>query len=324
MGIRAREVLTGDLPDPFTSGWLGHPRLWFYLQAGALRVFGDNPRVCGLCPLCSGQQPSPLSTCSRASRSGVASRLPPQRFSPPTTCTSTSAGSVSTTSPTRSSPCWASRPSSKPAAGGRRIFFALAGVLLGLDQHSLLRGRLAPLVLLGVLTHMALWQRRRLVSIARFLPLLVLGFFVALGPLIRLPLLHWSDFTARLAIEGVFGSGWYHDRVVEGSSPVAVLAGQMWHGFEAFGFLDERGPTYNVGMPILDPFSTALFVAGVGILVMRIRSAPVAVVLLWLLGAAIGTALLVGGPGSEHYVTVAPVICLVIAVAIDTVAAASS
>jgi hypothetical protein len=179
---------------------------------------------------------------------------------------------------------------------------------------------MAPLVLLGVLVHMALFQRRRLASISRFLPLLGLGFFVALGPLIRLPLLHWPNFTARLATEGVFESGWYHDRVAAGSSPLDVLATQAWHGIGAFGFLDDRNPTYNLAMPILDPFSTAFFVAGVGVLLWGIRTSAAAVVLLWLLGAATGSALLVGGPGSEHYVTVAPVICLVIAVAVDTVA----
>jgi hypothetical protein len=143
---------------------------------------------------------------------------------------------------------------------------------------------------------------------------------VGLGPLIRLPLLHWPDYTARLAVEGIFESGWFHDQVAAGSSPLAVLAGQVRRGFGAFGFVEERGPHYNLGMPILDPFSTTLFVAGVGVLMVQIRRPAAAVVLLWLLGAAAGTALLVGGPGSEHYVTVAPVVCLAIAVAIDTLA----
>jgi len=42
MGLEARDVLDGAMRDPFTTGWLSHPTLWFYVQAASLRVFGDS------------------------------------------------------------------------------------------------------------------------------------------------------------------------------------------------------------------------------------------------------------------------------------------
>ncbi|MFL5802678.1 MAG: ArnT family glycosyltransferase, partial [Roseiflexaceae bacterium] len=42
MGMMARDVLRGQLISPFSTGWLSHPTLWFFMQALALRVFGNN------------------------------------------------------------------------------------------------------------------------------------------------------------------------------------------------------------------------------------------------------------------------------------------
>lgn len=42
MGLLARAVLRGELREPFVTGFLGHPTLWFFMQALALRLFGDT------------------------------------------------------------------------------------------------------------------------------------------------------------------------------------------------------------------------------------------------------------------------------------------
>ena len=42
VGLEARDVLDGVVRDPFTTGWMSHPTLWFYVQAASLRVFGDS------------------------------------------------------------------------------------------------------------------------------------------------------------------------------------------------------------------------------------------------------------------------------------------
>jgi hypothetical protein len=46
MGLQARAVLEGRLRDPFTSGWLSHPTLWFYVQAASLRVCSTGSSDC--------------------------------------------------------------------------------------------------------------------------------------------------------------------------------------------------------------------------------------------------------------------------------------
>jgi hypothetical protein len=41
-GLAAREVIAGRLKDPFGTAFQAHPNLWIFLQAGVMRVFGDD------------------------------------------------------------------------------------------------------------------------------------------------------------------------------------------------------------------------------------------------------------------------------------------
>ena len=113
---------------------------------------------------------------------------------------------------------------------------------------------------------------------------------IGLGPLIRLPLFHWPDFTARLAVEGIFHPGWYHDRVAGGASPVDVLATQAWRSLGAFGWVRDVTSHYNQGMSLLDPVSACIFAVGVVVIVIRFRRPESVLVPAWLLITVIASA----------------------------------
>ena len=41
-GSSALDVIAGRLTNPFSTGWMGHPTMWFFMQAEFMRVFGDD------------------------------------------------------------------------------------------------------------------------------------------------------------------------------------------------------------------------------------------------------------------------------------------
>jgi 4-amino-4-deoxy-L-arabinose transferase-like glycosyltransferase len=319
MGMEARAVIGGALRDPFTTGWFGHPTLWFFLQAGSLRVFGEG--VLGLRLLSALLGTATVPALYLFARRPFGARV----------ALSASALLAVYHFHIHFSRLGLNNVADPPVAllafafffeGCRRrspLLLALSGIFLGVDQHLYFAGRLGPLLIVAVIGQQAVFHRQRLLGTARFLPLLVLGFFVGFGPLIRVPLFHWPDFNARVATEGIFQNGWYHDRIADGASPLSVLAAQAWDGIGGYGFLNDRGPHYNPGMPLLDPVSNGFFIVGVLVLALRFRRSEPVLVLGWLLAVAVASALVVSSPGSPHYVTAAPAICLAVAVGLDAI-----
>jgi 4-amino-4-deoxy-L-arabinose transferase-like glycosyltransferase len=312
MGTFARSVIGGELRDPFTTGWFSHPTLWFFLQAGSLRVFGDT--IFGLRMLSAligtATVPALYLFARRACGRRVAvlaaallalyhfhvhfSRIGMNNVADPLF------GLLAFTALLR-------------AYETRSPFhFALGGVLLGVSQHFYLGTRLLPIVFAALVLHQLVVARAKVRSTRGGLALTLLGFAVGFGPGLRVPLLHWSDYTARLAIPGAFA----------GSVPLHSFVGQARRSFGAFTFTPDAGPFYQPGMPLLDPVSSFFFVAGVALLVLRWQRPESALLLAWLIGTCVfGGILLSSPPQSQRYVTTAPVICLVIAIALERAAA---
>jgi hypothetical protein len=71
-------------------------------------------------------------------------------------------------------------------------------------------------------------------------------------------------------------------------------------------------------MPLLDPVSSALFLVGLAVVLYEWRRIESALLLAWLLIALVfGGVLLVNPPEVQRFVTLAPLLCLLIAVGID-------
>jgi 4-amino-4-deoxy-L-arabinose transferase-like glycosyltransferase len=322
MGAQARAVLDGGLQDAFTTGWLSHPTLWSYVQAGGLSVFGDGVVGLRMVSALFGAATIPALYLFARRPFGVrialaaASLLALYHFH--IHFSRIGLNNVA-------DPFFALLAYTCLLEGLRRrspLLLGSSGLLLGVDQHFYFAARLAPFVVLAVVLHRAALERRRFADLARHLPLLALGFVVGVGPLVRVPLFHWPDFTARLATNGIFQTGWYHERVAGGDSPGMVIASQLRHSLGAFGYTRDVAAQYDPGMSLLDPVSAGLFVGGVVLLALRIRRSESVLVLSWLLATVIASALVVSTPESEHYVTAAPAICLTVACGLDGLRAA--
>jgi hypothetical protein len=150
------------------------------------------------------------------------------------------------------------------------------------------------------------------------LALLALAFLVGIGPLARFFLTHRDDFTARLAMVGIFESGWFGEQRAQGLSTFTILLNQVRDAFGAYIFQPDRSAWYDPRIPLLDRASAVLFVFGLTIAFSRWRRMEMVLLLAWIVGAAIfGGVLLKNTPESPRFVTTAPALCLFIALAIE-------
>jgi len=318
MGVIARAVLRGEMRDPFATAWLSHPTLWFFVQACSLWIFGDN--VWGLRMLSALIGTATIPALYLFARPlygrpvGLAatallatyhfhihfSRLAVNNIVDPLLALLSFAAFFNG----RRTSSWFS--------------FALAGVLLGLGQHFYMGGRLTPLVVLALLLHAWLLDRHWLLNMRWRLALLGIGFVLAFGPLLRFFLLNHTAFTARLAAVGIFQTGWFAQQQAQGMSTIAILLHQTRDAFGAFTFQPDRSTWYDPHIPLLDRASAVLFVFGLAITISRWRRMEMVVLIAWLVGAAVfGGVLLKNTPESPRYVTTAPALCLLIALALE-------
>lgn len=323
MGMMARDVLSGVVRDPFVTGWLSHPTLWFFMQSLALRVFGNN--VFGLRML------SALIGTATVPALYFFSR---PLYGRPIALTAAALLAVYHMHIHFSrialnnivDPLLVVIAFAAFLHGYRNLApfsFALSGVALGLAQHFYMGARLAPLVLLVVLAHQFLLARARVFAVLRQLPLMALGFVLGFGPLLRYFLLHPNDFTARLAIVSIFSNDWIPARQAEGLSLLQILLIQARGAIGGFIYEPDHSAFYDPQMPLLDRTSAILFILGLTLVIHRWRRIESALLLAWVLGVTIfGGMLLIDPPQSARYVIAAPAMCLLIALALTQIAAA--
>jgi 4-amino-4-deoxy-L-arabinose transferase-like glycosyltransferase len=303
--------------DPFATGWLSHPTLWFFLQAGSLTLFGDD--VAGMRTLSALLGTATVPAVYLLGRAGwgrdvglVAaalltayhlhlhySRIALNNVADPLFVV---LGFAALLHGLRS---------------GSALSFAASGVALGLAQHFYFGARFAPLVALAVVAVTALRRRSGLLVLARRLGLGAVGFVLGMGPLLTFLLRHRGDLTARLDFVGLFGTGQFAERRAAGESGPEILLAQARDAFGAFTTVADRSSFYDPGMPLLDPVSSLLFVVGVGAaLVSRCRPAG-ALLVAWLVAVPLlGGVLLIDPPHSPRYVAAAPAVCIALALGV--------
>lgn len=314
LGLQAVSVLEGRITNPFATGWLSHPTLFFFLQAIFVRAFGITTAAVRLS---SALISVPLS---------VLLYLFARRFYGR----------------------WVAVLSALLFAGYHyalhygRIglnniwdpFFGLAtfyflsvgledkrlghvlagGVLTGLAAYFYMGARLIPIILVVYLLYRSLrerdfWREK----------LVYLVVFGLLALITALPLLahfraHPSNLMARWEWLGIFPSGWVDAEVQRtGKSVMGVLLGQFLKAVLAFNY--HRDPTffYRPGMPLLRFFTSVFFVFGLAYAIAHWRRRQYSLLVMWfLLVICFGGMLLENPPASPRLVLAIPpvVICV--------------
>jgi 4-amino-4-deoxy-L-arabinose transferase-like glycosyltransferase len=200
---------------------------------------------------------------------------------------------------------------------GRRASFALAGLVLGLLQYFYPSSRLLILLVAAWLVAAAILDRRRLRAALPNLGLMGLAATIPVIPLVMFYVRFPNEFLAPLSRFSVLGEWMKNELVITGDTVQAILLRQFSLGFQAFTATPLRH-WYMPGTPILREVPAALFLAGLALMLLRLRDERIWLIGLWLAAFGAAGALSESTPASQRYVSVAPAVCLVVAYGVDT------
>jgi len=322
MGLEAVSVIKGQRNNPFVTGWLSHPTLYFFMQAAFLRLFGITTAVLRF--------PSALISAATTVLLYLFARRYYGRWVAILAAIFFAAyhygihfGRLAINN------IW-------------DIFFALgvfyfygkgleekrlghilaAGVLMGLAIYVYMGSRLIPIILVVYTLYWAARQRGFIREHLAFL--LVFGgiaFVVAL-PLLSFFRAHPNDMMARWTSMGIFPSGWVDAQVqLTGKSVLQVVFGQFLKAALAYNAVPDPTFWYHPGIPLLQFGSSIFFVFGLAYAVANWRKKEYFLLVVWFLLVVIfGGTLLENPPTSPRLVLSIPPVVLCVALGVSKVA----
>ena len=189
----------------------------------------------------------------------------------------------------------------------RWINFALSGLFLGLSPYTYPAGRLLPFlvlvfVLYGWLVERSLWRGHGkhlvLLGSVAFLIFLPLGITFARQP---------ELLTLRTSQVAVFSKGAGNDQTGN------TILDNLIDTALGFSFVGDQNPRSNLpGRPLLDPFLSILFYAGLLVALWHWRTPPAGFVLLWLVVMLAPALLSEYAPHFRRAIGAAPALALLI------------
>jgi 4-amino-4-deoxy-L-arabinose transferase-like glycosyltransferase len=209
---------------------------------------------------------------------------------------------------------------------GRALPAALAGLCAGLSLYFYLGARLAP-ILMVVYTLYRAWQEPGLLSRrATPLALAVLVAVMAGLPLLAFFQQHPEQLTARWRWVGIFPSGWVASQVERtGKSVIAILADQLRKSALAFNATLDPTFWYRPERPLLFFTSAVCFVFGLTHCVLNWRKRACFLPVVWfLLVIVFGGMLLENPPSSPRLVMAIPPVVLMVTLGMREVAERTS
>ena len=318
MGREAARVLSGELANPFITGWFSHPVLYFFLLALPIRLFGHT--------IVAVRFLSPIAGALAVAMTYLFARRAWGR-SVALGATVLLAGYHFHIHYSRLAlnnvwdPVFALLVLGLLWRGwqsGDRRHYLVSGLGLGLGQYFYQGSRLLLVMLAILLLYWALVDRRRLWGQRGNLAALAAVVLVVALPILLFSVNHWDDYMARVNQLGIYQSGWLEREIAStGSSETSILWEQLWKSALAYNYTPDPTFWYRPGIPLLRFVPSVLFVFGLGLALVRIKRTPEFLLLMW-----IGTTIIFAGvllenpPASQRYIISAPAVCLLIALAL--------
>jgi len=190
-------------------------------------------------------------------------------------------------------------------------FFILAGLVMGLSAYFYTGARLLPPLVAFYLAF--LWLQKRLAPqratavqglVGWLILLLVLAFLIAAGPMLRYALAHPDNWNARLNQVGILQSGWL--------AREPALTGKSTHIFP------DRTVWYGAARPLLGPVAGVFGLLGLVWAAAHWRERRYFLVLLWFWSVVItGGMLTESPPSSQRLVIAIPAVALLVACGLE-------
>ncbi len=322
MGMEAVAVLEGRRTNPFVTGWLSHPTLFFFMQAGFLRLLGVTVQALRL--------PSAIISgltviffyllarrlFGRLIAIGAAIYFTAYHYG-------IHFGRLAINN------IW------DPFFAVASFYFLIrgmdhkrlsdmlaAGVFLGLAVYFYMGARLIPIILLTYLAYNMLRARRFLrAHLARLILCALVAFVIAM-PILAFFRAHPNDMMARWNMMGIFPSGWVEQEMQRtGKTMLAVVFGQFLKAALAYNYYPDPTFWYHPGIPLLQFVASVFFIFGLTYAVGQWRKREYFLIVIWLLLVLIfGGMLLENPPTSPRLVLSIPPVVLLMTIGVVRVA----
>ncbi len=191
---------------------------------------------------------------------------------------------------------------------GRRLDWALSGVITGLALYFYAGARLTPLVLAAVLGYLFLIAPRKFWAEHRGgVAVLAVAALITAAPMLQYAARFPNDFNARVNEVGIIQSGWLETEVANGRPMTAVLFDQFQRAALAFNSWPDRTVWYGLTEPLLDPLFGAIFLMGLiyglaQLLSPRVGARLAPMVAWWWGGMILGGMLTESPPSSQRLI----------------------
>lgn len=332
-GLLARQVLSGELRNPFVMGTASMPTLFYWPLGWSLRMAGDSMVGLRLPAALAGTASVPLLYLFARSLWGRRmallsaaflaaydyhihySRLSVNNVWDPLVALLTlwllERGLAALSS----------------GAGSSRSakWFALAGLVMGFGVYFYTGARLLPLLVIFDLAFFWVQQRRTRVlttptrRLAQPVLWLALAFWAAAGPMLGYALGHPNEWNARLNEVGIFQSGWLaREPGLTGKPTLQILAEQFLRAAGAFNVLPDRTTWYGAMRPLLGFVAGIFAVLGMAWAAAHLRQRRYFLVFLWFWSVIIvGGMLTESPPSSQRLVLAIPAVALLVATGLE-------
>ncbi len=338
-GLLARQVLNGQLRNPFVMGYMSMPTFFYWPLSWSLWLFGDGMAGLRLPAALVGTATVPLLYLFARDLWGrrVAllaalflatydyhihySRLGANNVWDPLfvllALWALDRGLVAVRG-------GADAGDAQSAAAGRDPAgpFMLAGLVMGLSFYFYTGARLLPLLVAAYVGFAWLKRRKEMKGLAGRLILLLLVFLVAAGPMLSYALTHSDEWNARVNQVGILQSGWLaREPGLTGKSTAHILAEQFLRAAGAFHAFADRTVWYGADRPLLGFVAGAFAILGMAWAVARWRERRHFLVLIWFWSVIVAGGMLTESPPSSQRLVIAiPAVALLVAIGLEQTA----
>ena len=304
MGQEALRVLDGLWTNPFVTGWLSHPTLFFYVLAAAIRCLGITIVGLRFVPALAGALTVPAlylmvrEYFDRRVAAIAALYLACYHYA----IHYSRLGLNNIVDPLLAVLTFYFLARGLRTRGTAN--FIWAGLALGLGQYFYMGSRAIPVVLVLYLGWV-IWHEPALWRTYRWQIAALVGAFLLAGwPLFMFFVRHPQDYMARMTQLGIFQNGWLEvASQAFGRSKASLLWEQFIKSALAFHFYPDPTFWYHPGRPLLDFLSAVPFTLGLIYSTVHLRERKHALLVIWFWAVLIlGGMLLENPPSSQRLV----------------------
>ncbi|MDO9086961.1 MAG: glycosyltransferase family 39 protein [Anaerolineaceae bacterium] len=204
----------------------------------------------------------------------------------------------------------------------RFISFGLAGILIGLSTHMYFSGRVIPLIIASFVLYLILNKKNWIQKNYHSIFLLLMGFLLAIGPLIIVIFQNAEAFLSRSSEVFLFDPSVMTHLInkYEVDSVFDVILMQTRETFLMFNYVPDTSTQFGFRDPMFNALLSPLIILGIGSAIRRKREIGMVFIFIWMgLMMVLGSILTVDAPFWPRLVGIFPVGAILAALAINQI-----